>query len=210
MRFLTALAITLATGTLTACGDDQPTVMPDVASRRLDIALSDIERAGFEDEVEVLGGGTFGVVDESNWMVCDQEPSAGTEISSAPRLTVDRECESEDALEGDETSEQEAEGSEEPQKTTSRPVKPSKGKTAGGSDAFVMPNLVGMNLQDAQDTLQSEGSFLLTQTDATGMERFQVLDSNWKVCSQVPAPGVKVPLERMVDLRAVQLDESCP
>lgn len=35
-----------------------PVVMPDVVERTLDVALSDIKRAGFEDEVEVLGGGT--------------------------------------------------------------------------------------------------------------------------------------------------------
>ena len=52
-------------------------VMPDVVGKQLDVALSDIERGGIDDEVEVLGGGTFGVVDESNWMVCEQLPEAG-------------------------------------------------------------------------------------------------------------------------------------
>jgi hypothetical protein len=66
--------------------------MPDVIGRQLDIALSDIKSAGFEDEVEVIGGGTFGVADESNWQVCDQSPAAGQSLTAAPQLTVDRSC----------------------------------------------------------------------------------------------------------------------
>ncbi len=67
-------------------------VMPDVVEMQLDVALSDIERAGFEDEVEILGGGTFGVVDESNWTVCEQLPAAGEPLTGTPRVTVDRSC----------------------------------------------------------------------------------------------------------------------
>jgi beta-lactam-binding protein with PASTA domain len=73
-----------------------------------------------------------------------------------------------------------------------------------------MPNLVGENLQDAQDKLQALDSFFLQQNDATGMERFQVIDSNWKVCTQKPSAGQKVPVEKMVVLEAVKLDETCP
>ncbi|MBT5867182.1 MAG: DUF4839 domain-containing protein [Ilumatobacter sp.] len=68
------------------------TVMPDVLGRTLDVALSDVERAGFEDEVEVQGGGTFGVVVESNWQVCEQLPAAGQPVTDTPLLTVDRSC----------------------------------------------------------------------------------------------------------------------
>lgn len=68
------------------------TVMPAVVGQPLDVALSDIERAGVKDEVEVLGGGTFGVVDESNWLVCEQLPAAGDAVTVKPRLTVDRSC----------------------------------------------------------------------------------------------------------------------
>ena len=67
-------------------------VMPDVTGQQLDVALSDIERAGIDDEVEILGGGVLGVVVESNWQVCEQLPAAGEEVAAAPRLTVDREC----------------------------------------------------------------------------------------------------------------------
>ena len=72
-----------------------------------------------------------------------------------------------------------------------------------------MPALVGMNLQLAQDTLQSLDSYLLVQEDAAGLGRFQVVDSNWKVCTQDPAPGDVVPISTLVTLAAVKLDETC-
>lgn len=66
--------------------------MPDVVGSRLDAALSDLERAGVKDDAEVLGGGTFGVIDESNWEVCEQLPAAGQAVTDTPRLTVERTC----------------------------------------------------------------------------------------------------------------------
>jgi beta-lactam-binding protein with PASTA domain len=74
---------------------------------------------------------------------------------------------------------------------------------------FTMPDVVGMNLQDAQDTLQALGSYLMDQVDATGMGRAQVWDRNWRVCTQDPAPDTTVPIETIVTLSAVKLDESC-
>ncbi|HET7691117.1 MAG TPA: PASTA domain-containing protein [Nocardioidaceae bacterium] len=81
--------------------------MPDVTGQRLDVALSDIDRAGHDkDDIEVLGGGMFGVIDESNWQVCDQDPAAGTAIDAKPRLTVDRSCELEEAPEESDAAEE--------------------------------------------------------------------------------------------------------
>lgn len=90
-----ALGFALILGSA-GCGesDQQKRVMPDVEGRQLDVALSDIERTGFEneDDVEIIGGGTFGIRDKSNWQVCDQLPAAGQALNAAPRLTVDRSC----------------------------------------------------------------------------------------------------------------------
>ena len=77
-------------------------------------------------------------------------------------------------------------------------------------EVFKMPNLVGQNLQLAQDQLQALGSYLMDQTDAAGLSRVQVLDSNWQVCSQSPAPGKTVPVDTMVVLSSVKLAERCP
>ncbi len=77
-------------------------------------------------------------------------------------------------------------------------------------ETFTMPKLVGKNLQLAQDILQKEGSYLMDQQDAAGLDRIQVMDSNWKVCTQKPKAGKKVSVEVMVVLASVKLDESCP
>lgn len=90
VRVAVGFAVLVAAGC--ASGESAPdAVMPAVVGEQLDVALSDIERAGFDDDVEVVGGGTFGVVVESNWQVCEQTPAAG-EALTAPRLTVDRSC----------------------------------------------------------------------------------------------------------------------
>jgi len=65
--------------------------MPNLIGRRLDEALSDLAAAGFPGEAAIEGGGTFGVVDESNWTVCAQSPDPGEPLESA-ELSVDRKC----------------------------------------------------------------------------------------------------------------------
>ena len=76
-------------------------------------------------------------------------------------------------------------------------------------ETFVMPNVIGMNLQLAQDLLQSKGSYLVDQEDFKGLGRFQLIDSNWKVCSQAPAAGKKVLTSTLVTLSSVKLSERC-
>ena len=53
----------------------------------------------------------------------------------------------------------------------------------------IMPNVVCMNLQDAQDTIQSAGVFFSRSADATGAGRRQLVDSNWIVVDQTPSAG---------------------
>ncbi len=91
MRALRAAVIVIVWLGLVGCGESRAPVMPDVVGRQLVVALSDIERAGFSDKVEIVGGGLFGVINKSNWTVCEQEPSAGLPIDS-PRVVVDRTC----------------------------------------------------------------------------------------------------------------------
>ena len=188
--------------------------MPDVVGKRLDVAISDVKRAGFNDDVEVLGGGTFGIVDESNWLVCSQEPADGTTISTAPRITVDRSCDAGDEPEPEAEAEQapddDTDATEEPTSAAKpRQVKKKRQAPAAVTDTFVMPALVGMNLQRAQNQLQARGSFLLTQTDGTGEGRFQMLDYGWKVCAQDPAAGTVTDIVRLVELVTVKLHEAC-
>lgn len=75
---------------------------------------------------------------------------------------------------------------------------------------FVMPDVAGVNLQLAQDTLQSLGSWVMDQEDASGLDRMQLNDSNWRVCQQDPAAGSVLPVSSVVTLWSVKLDEACP
>ena len=88
-RLVAASVLVLA---LAGCGSDQGMVMPDVTGKKLDVALSEIESAGFSDDVDISGGGILGIVIKSNWQVCEQSPAAGESLKDAPRLTVDRSC----------------------------------------------------------------------------------------------------------------------
>lgn len=99
-------------------------MMPDVINQQLDIALSDIERAGVDDEVEVLGGGLFGIVDESAWLVCAQLPLAGEVVVDPPRLSVDRSCDGESSPPEDDPEPTAATDREtsEPREPTEQPI----------------------------------------------------------------------------------------
>lgn len=72
-----------------------------------------------------------------------------------------------------------------------------------------LPNLVGKGLQYAQDTAQAAGFYNLTSHDASGRSREQILDRNWKVCTQKPKPGTKN-TDAEVDFGTVKTEESCP
>jgi hypothetical protein len=50
----------------------------------------------------------------------------------------------------------------------------------------------GTDLQVAQDRVQLLGIFFSTSEDASGAGRSQVIDANWTVVDQSPAPGTPV------------------
>ena len=78
---------------------------------------------------------------------------------------------------------------------------------------WTMPNLVGANLQQAQDQIQAltgNAIFITTSHDATGRNRNQVADANWKVCSQSIAPGAPITGDTKIDFGAVRVEEQCP
>ena len=78
--------------------------------------------------------------------------------------------------------------------------------------SWVMPNLVGAGLQEAQDRIQRLTDFgiaVTTSHDATGAGRMQVSDRNWKVCSQNVSPGETITSATRIDFAAAKLDEDC-
>ena len=73
--------------------------------------------------------------------------------------------------------------------------------------ASLMPDVVCMGLQDAQDRIQAEaGVFYSRSVDATGQGRSQIVDANWIVVDQTPAPGTPIG-EGDAVLSVVKLDE---
>jgi PASTA domain len=66
------------------------TLVPELVGERLDIALDRITRAGFESDVD--GGGLFGILQEENWEVVEQDPAPGgfLEQGSTVRVRVER------------------------------------------------------------------------------------------------------------------------
>lgn len=92
MRTLRAIVVMVLMLGLVGCSGGTPPVMPSVLGLQLDVALSDIERAGYDGDPEVLGGGLLGVIDKGNWSVCEQVPAAGQPIDDKPRLQVGRTC----------------------------------------------------------------------------------------------------------------------
>ncbi|WP_223309437.1 PASTA domain-containing protein [Gordonia hankookensis] len=79
--------------------------------------------------------------------------------------------------------------------------------TAPAEDAAIMPDVVCMNLQDAQNKIQDAGVFFSRSTDATGQGRSQILDRNWIVVAQTPDPGTPIG-EGDAVLSAVKIGES--
>ena len=79
-------------------------------------------------------------------------------------------------------------------------------------DTFVLPNEVGKTLQAAQDDVQavSGNPFYFTfSEDATGANRFQILDSGWVVCSQDPAAGSRADDDTIITFYVVKDSETC-
>ena len=92
------------------------------------------------------------------------------------------------------------------------PPAPSTAVAGATGTSWAMPDLVGSNLQDAQNAVQDLTDFeiaVTTSHDSTGAGRQQVVDRNWKVCSQSVAPGTTITKGTKIDFGAVQLDEAC-
>lgn len=71
----------------------------------------------------------------------------------------------------------------------------------------VMPDVVCMNLQLAQDLIQDQGVFYSRSEDATGEGRNQIVDANWIVIEQNIMPGERFD-EGDVVLKVLKEDEA--
>ncbi|MFI9256065.1 PASTA domain-containing protein [Streptomyces sp. NPDC053069] len=97
-------------------------------------------------------------------------------------------------------------GSAPPAATSGAPKKDDK----PAEKKVTVPNFVGMGLQSAQDKAQAASFYSLKSHDALGRARMQILDRDWKVCSQNVKAGTVVVTSTQLDFGAVKLTESCP
>ena len=77
---------------------------------------------------------------------------------------------------------------EAPVVTEAPAVTEAPGPETEGDGSVPMPDVMCMNLQDAQDLIQEAGVWLSLSEDATGEGRMQIMDSNWQVVGQTRAP----------------------
>ncbi|MFG2339837.1 hypothetical protein [Streptomyces yangpuensis] len=81
-------------------------------------------------------------------------------------------------------------------------------ETPQGPPATV-PRMVGKNLQAAQDEAGA-ASLSFRSDDALGQNRIQVGAQDWKVCSQIPAAGMRLATGGRLVLSTVKVEETCP
>jgi hypothetical protein len=83
---------------------------------------------------------------------------------------------------------------------------------AAPAGSFVMPNEIGKDLQSAQDDLQrvSRDPVFVSHSHDLLEDRFQILDSDWQVCTQNVSPGTRVGAFAHIDFGVVKTYETCP
>lgn len=86
--------------------------------------------------------------------------------------------------------------------------------SASAEPSWTMPNLIGKDLQGAQDAIQPlthDAVWFTSSTDLTGKGRAQISDCNWQVCTSTPPPGATFTASTKVDFGVVRIDsETCP
>lgn len=121
-----------------------------------------------------------------------------------------------DVDESTSTSSQETTATSPAQLGQEQPAPAPTEETPAGDPAgqqWVMPNLVGTVLQDAQDQIQAltgAAVYFTDSHDLTGENRNQVLDANWQVCTQNIEPGAALTSASRIDFGVVKVDEACP
>jgi hypothetical protein len=78
---------------------------------------------------------------------------------------------------------------------------------------WMMPDLIGQDLQGAQDAIQSLTDSAVAYTDSkdlSGQDRMQVSDRHWRVCTSSPSPGETFTADTEIEFGVVRIEEICP
>ncbi|MEV6448012.1 PASTA domain-containing protein [Amycolatopsis sp. NPDC051716] len=94
-----------------------------------------------------------------------------------------------------------------PGTTTSTSTSTATTSASATAKLIKVPDVSGMNHQDAQNAMQRAGLYNLREVDGTGQGRALVIDRNWRQTGQDPAPGTEVPADAVITLTAVKYDD---
>lgn len=156
--------------------------VPDFVGMGLQSAQDKAQKLGFYGLTshDSLGRERMQIFDRG-WKVCSQNVATGKKVSTDTSLDFG-------AVKVDESC---------PEKDEKAP------STAGGE----MPNFTGKSVKAARAAF--DGGTTITVNDASGDDRWVLLESNWQVCSQKPAAGAALN-GQPVTLAAVKFGETCP
>ena len=93
------------------------------------------------------------------------------------------------------------------------PVATATPAPAAAAGPWVMPNVVGQDLQAAQNTIQALTDykvFFSGSKDLSGQSRMQINDRNWQVCTSTPPAGATFTEQTAVEFGVVKESEACP
>jgi beta-lactam-binding protein with PASTA domain len=155
-----------------------PAAVPKIAGQRLVAAESILAATGFRNIKPVDDTGRHRVVIDPQNWVVDSQ-SPKAGATASTRTTV-----------------------------TLNVRRPSDGTGTSHVTRGVVPNVTCMNLQDAQNSLQSAGFFNLASVDGLGQGRMQILDRDWVVTKQSVAAGTRPAALTRIVLTAVKYGES--
>lgn len=95
------------------------------------------------------------------------------------------------------------------QSANDQPLAASNAPAPDAKKAATLPDMIGKDLQSAQDQIQAAGFYSLTSHDVLGRSRMQPFDRNGKVCWQTRTPR-EHPTGTKVGFTTVTIEETCP
>ena len=149
--------------------------------------------------MRLITSGTMGVV-TAVLMSCGGENTTTTVTEKQTTIIQEATPEPTEGADQDGNQSEERAGAE-PQSAAS------EGDDASSPGRIRVPNVAGKDHQLAQDTMQSAGLYNLSEEDATGQDRFMLVDRNWVVVEQTPPAGSAVNEDATIILRSKKIGE---
>jgi hypothetical protein len=147
----------------------------------------------------LLGGLTVGCGEGETVTVTEEERATPSTEPDAQQIEAAAERAARRAIRKERARERARKERERDQQAEAAPA------PSGGT--IEVPNVVGVDHQLAQDTMQAAGLYVLQEEDCTGQDRVLLWDRNWVVVSQDPAAGTAVGEDATITLCSKKDDE---